>query len=150
MYFCLSVLPSSKHKIILLLKHRCVDFISIKLRAMSKSNQKIGKTRNYPCAWKGYSTSRTGIGRCKKKEVTIDSKTAALSYFDKWKKKQQDQVGKYFYFSFVSQLWSNDYLPSPIYVRLPSEKYFTASFVLKILSFWYKFRIIIFFVIAKK
>ena len=43
MYVCLSVLPSSKHKIIVLLKHRCVVFISIKLLTMSKSNQKIGK-----------------------------------------------------------------------------------------------------------
>ena len=70
---------------------------------MSKSNQKIGKTRNYPCARKSYSTSRTGIGSHKKKEVIINGKTAT-SYFDKWKKKQQDQSGKYFYFSFISQL----------------------------------------------
>ena len=102
MYLCLSVLPSSKHKIILLLKRRSVEFISIKLPAMSKSNQTIGKTRNYPCAWKSYSASCTGIGGCKKKEVIINSKTATLSYFDKWKKKQQDQRGKYFYFSFIS------------------------------------------------
>ena len=58
---------------------------------MSKSNQKIGKTRNYPCAWKSYSTSHTGIGGRKKKEVIINDKTATLLYFDKWKKKQQDQ-----------------------------------------------------------
>ena len=104
MYFCLSVLPSPKHKIILFLKHRCAEFISIKLRTMSKSNQKIGKTRNYPCARTSYSTSRTGIGGHKKKEVIINSKTSTLLYFDKWKKKQQDQGGKYFYFSFISQL----------------------------------------------
>ena len=76
---------------------------------MSKSNQKIGKTCNYPCTWKSYSTSRTGIGGSKNKEVVISSKTTTLSYFDKWKKKQQDQGGKYFDFSFISQLWSNDY-----------------------------------------
>ena len=75
---------------------------------MSKSNQKLWKTRNYPCTWKSYSTSRTGIGGRKKKEVIINSKTATLSYFDKWKK-NQDQGGKYFYFSFINQLWSNDY-----------------------------------------
>ena len=63
---------------------------------MSKSNQKIGRTRNYPCAQKGYSTSRTGIGGQKKKEVIINIKITTLSYFDKWKKKQQDQGGKYF------------------------------------------------------
>ena len=108
MYFCLSVLPSSKHKIILVLKQRCVEFISIKLGTISKSDQKIGKTRNYPCASKSYSTSHTGIGGPKKKEVIINRKTATLLYFDKWEKKQQDQGGKYFYFSFISQFWSKD------------------------------------------
>ena len=71
---------------------------------MNKSNQKIGKACNYPCARKIYSTSRIGIGGHKKKEVIINSKTTALSYFDKWKKKQLDQSGKYFYFSFICQL----------------------------------------------
>ena len=71
---------------------------------MSKLNQKIGKTRNYPCAQKSYSTSHMGIGGRKKKEVIINIKTTTLMYFDKWKKKQQDQSGKYFYFSFISQL----------------------------------------------
>ena len=103
MYFYLSALPSAKHNITLLLKHRCIEFIPISLPTMSKSNQKIGKTRNYPCARKSYSTSRTGIGGHKKKEVIINGKTAT-SYFDKWKKKQQDQSGKYFYFSFIRQL----------------------------------------------
>ena len=103
MYFYVSALPSAKHNITLLLKHRCIEFIPISLPTMSKSNQKIGKTRNYPCARKSYSTSRTGIGSHKKKEVIINGKTAT-SYFDKWKKKQQDQSGKYFYFSFISQL----------------------------------------------
>ena len=101
MYFYLSALPSAKHNITLLLKHRCIEFIPTSLPTMSKSNQKIGKTRNYPCARKSYSTSRTDIGGHKKKEVIINGKTAT-SYFDKWKKKQQDQSGKYFYFSFIS------------------------------------------------
>ena len=108
MYRCLSVLPSSKYKIILLLKHRYLEFISIKLRTKSKSIQKIGKTRNYSCAWKSYWASRTGIGGRKKKEVIINSKAATLLHFNKWKKKQQDQGGKYFYFSFISQLLLND------------------------------------------
>ena len=42
----------------------------------------------------------TGIGSCKEKEVIINSTTATLSYFGKWKKKQQDQGGQYFYLSF--------------------------------------------------
>ena len=70
---------------------------------MSKLNQKIGKTCNYPCAQKSYSTSHMGIGG-RKKKVIINIKTTTLMYFDKWKKKQQDQGGKYFYFSFISQL----------------------------------------------
>ena len=60
--------------------------------------------QNYPCVGKSYSTSRTGIDGCKKKEVISNSKTTALTYFDKLKKKQQDQGGKYFYFSFISKL----------------------------------------------
>ena len=95
---------------------------------MNKSNQKIGKARNYPCAWKSYSTSRIGIGGRKKKEVIINSKTKALSYFDKWKKKQLDQSGKYFYFSFISQLWSNDCSAiSNLRETILNQKYFTAS-----------------------
>ena len=47
---------------------------------MSKSNQTLGKTHNYPCARKSYSTSRTGIGGRKKKEVIINSKTTTLSH----------------------------------------------------------------------
>ena len=71
-------------------------------QTMIKSNQNIGK--NYPCIGKSYSTSRTGIGCCKKKEVISNSKTATLTYFDQLKKKQQDQGEKYFYFSFISEL----------------------------------------------
>ena len=98
MYFCLSILPSLKHKIILLLKHSCVEFASIKLQTMRKSNQEIGKTRNFLRASKSYWASRTGIGGRKKKEVIINRKTATLSNSDKWKKKQEDQGGKYIYF----------------------------------------------------
>ena len=39
-----------------------------------------------------------------KKEVISNSKTTTLTYFDKLQKKQQDQGGKYFYFSFISKL----------------------------------------------
>ena len=70
---------------------------------MVKSNQNIAKACNYPCVG-SCSISRTGIGSCKKKEVICNSKTTTLTYFDKLKKKQQDQGGKYFYFSFISEL----------------------------------------------
>ena len=63
----------------------------------------------------------------KKKEVIINSKTATLSYFDKWKKRQQDQSSKYFYFSFISQLDRMIILSSPICMRLPIQEYFSAS-----------------------
>ena len=72
-----------------------------------KIKSKNRKTHNYPSVRKSYSTSRTGIGGRKKKEVISKSKTTALTYFDKLKKKQQDQGGKYFYFSFICELWSN-------------------------------------------
>ena len=53
------------------------------------------------------STSRKGIGS-RKKKVISNSKTTTLTYFNKLKK-QQDQGGKYFYFSFKSELWPNVY-----------------------------------------
>ena len=42
-----------------------------------------------------------GTGGRKKKEVISNSKT---TIFDKLKKKIKDQGGKYFYFSFLSEL----------------------------------------------
>ena len=93
---------------ILLLKHGCVEFHSIKLPTMGKSNQKTGKTCNYPCVWKSYSTSCKSIGGSKKRVISY-SKTTILTYFDNLKKKQQDQGGKYFYISIRSKLWSNNY-----------------------------------------
>ena len=102
MCFYLSVLPSSKHNI-LLLKHWCAEFISIKLPTMGKSNQKTGKTHNYPCVQISYLTSRKGFG-VRKKRVISYSKTTILMYFYKLKKKQQDQGGKYFYISIRSKL----------------------------------------------
>ena len=134
MYFVFSVLPSCKHKIIVLVKHRCVEFTSIKLRTMSKSNQKIEKKHNYSCAWKSYSTSRTGIGGRKKKEVIINSKTTTLSHLSGKRSNKIKVVNIFTFYSWVNSDWMI-ILPSPVYVRLPSQKYFTASAVLKILSF---------------
>ena len=57
-----------------------------------QNKSKKGKTRNCPCTWKSYSTSDTGISGCKEKEVIINIKTATLSNFDNWKKRQQDQL----------------------------------------------------------
>ena len=61
---------------------------------MGKSNQKIGKTNNYPNVRKSYSTSCMIIGSGKKKELISNSKTKPLTYFDKLKKKKQDQGSK--------------------------------------------------------
>ena len=46
---------------------------------MGKSNQKIGKTHNYPSFRKSYSTSCKGIGGHKKKEKIRKSKKTTLA-----------------------------------------------------------------------
>ena len=47
--------------------------------SMGKSNQKIGKTHNYPSFRKSYSTSCKGIGGHKKKEKICKSKKTTLA-----------------------------------------------------------------------
>ena len=76
-----------------------------------------------------------------KKEVISNSKTTTLTYFDKLQKKQQDQGGKYFYFSFISKLWSNNYstISNLMWDYLVKNTLVQVSSVLKILSFWKKF-----------
>ena len=76
-----------------------------------------------------------------KKEVISNSKTTTLTYFDKLQKKQQDQGGKYFYFSFISNLWSNNYstISNLMWDYLVKNILVQVSSVLKILSFWKKF-----------
>ena len=128
MCFYLSVLPSSKHNI-LLLKHWCAEFISIKLPTMGKSNQKTGKTHNYPCVQISYLTSHKGFG-VRKKRVISYSKTTILMYFYKLKKKQQDQGGKYFYISIRSKLWSNNYS------TISNLRETTYSNILVLVLFW--------------
>ena len=76
-----------------------------------------------------------------KKEVISNSKITTLTYFDKLQKKQQDQGGKYFYFSFISKLWSNNYstISNLMWDYLVKNILVKVSSVLKILSFWKKF-----------
>ena len=76
-----------------------------------------------------------------KKEVISNSKTTTLTYFDKLQKKQQDQGGKYFYFSFISKLWSNNYstISNLMWDYLVKNILVQVSSVLKILNFWKKF-----------
>ena len=145
MCFYLSFCSSSKHNIILLLKHGSVEFFSIKLLTMGKSNQKIGKIRNYSCVRKSYSTTRKGIGDRKERVISY-SKTTMLTYFDKLKKKQQDQGGRYFCFSIRNKLWTNDYstisnLRDYLFKHILEQ----VSSVLTILSSWNKCLIIIYF-----
>ena len=112
---------------------------------MGKSNQKTAKTSNYPCVWKSYSASHKGIGGPKKRVISY-SKTTILTYFDKLKKKQQDQGGKYFYISIRSKLWSNDYSTiSNLHETTYSNILVQVGSVLKILSSWNKFLIITYF-----
>ena len=79
---------------------------------MGKSNQKIGKTHNYPSVQQCYSTSHKGIGGHKKQEKISKSKTTTLAYFDNLKKKQQDQGSKNWCYteSFMSLTISNSEL----------------------------------------
>ena len=76
-----------------------------------------------------------------KKEVISNSKTTTLTYFDKLQKKQQDQGGKYFYFSVISKLWSNNYstISNLMWDYLVKNILVQVSSVLKILNFWKKF-----------
>ena len=70
-----------RNNIILPLKHRCVEFISIKLPTIEKSNQKTRKTRDHLSVRKNYWTILTGIGGRKTKEVISNSKTTTMTYF---------------------------------------------------------------------
>ena len=70
---------------------------------MGKSNQKIGKTI-FLVLEKATGLVTQTLVTVTKKEVISNSKTTTLTYFDKFQKKQQDQGGKYFYFSFISKL----------------------------------------------
>ena len=70
---------------------------------MGKSNQKIGKTI-FLVLEKATGLVTQTLVTVTKKEVISNSKTTTLTYFDKLQKKQQDQGGKYFYFSFISKL----------------------------------------------
>ena len=62
--------------------------------SVGKSNQKIGKTCNYPSFRNSYSSSCKGIGGHKKKEKNHKSKTTTLAFLYNLKKKQQFQGGK--------------------------------------------------------
>ena len=61
---------------------------------IGKSNKKKLEKHNYPSVRKSYSTSRKGIGDCKKKDKSSKSIITTLTYFENLKKKQQDQGGK--------------------------------------------------------
>ena len=57
---------------------------------MGKSNQKIGKSHNYPSVRKNYSVSRAGVGGRKKTKTNNTTKsTTTLTYFDKLIKTQE-------------------------------------------------------------
>ena len=128
MCFYLSVLSSSKHNI-LILKHGCVEFISIKLPTMGKSNQKTGKTCNYPCVWKSCYTSHKGIGSHKKRVISY-SKTTILTFLISWKRSRKIKVVNIF--TFQSKVSSDliIILLSPTCVRLPIKT------VLVLVLFW--------------
>ena len=56
----------------------------------NEKNQ-IGKSHNYPSQRKPYSSTRKGIGGCKKKVAADSTISPAPTYFDKQLKKQKEQ-----------------------------------------------------------
>ena len=124
--FCFS---SSKHNIVQLLKYTRVEFISIKLPW--EDQIKLGKHKIILVFRKVTQLVVSDLGDRKKKEKNSKSKTTALAYFNNLKKKQQDQGGKnWCYTQKVLFQWQ-----SQISELLRS--------ILKILSFWNQFWIIL-------
>ena len=70
---------------------------------MSKSNQKNRKKTHVIILALEKVTQLVALALvAAKKKAIINSKSATLLYFDRWKRKQQDQGGKCFYFSFIN------------------------------------------------
>ena len=132
-FACVFIFLFSHHKNI-------ISSSTIKLPTKGKSNQKIGKTI-FLVLEKATGLVTQTLVTVTKKEVISNSKTTTLTYFDKLQKKQQDQGGKYFYFSFISKLWSNNYstISNLMWDYLVKNILVQVSSVLKILSFWKKF-----------
>ena len=93
------------NSIILLLKYMCFEFISIKLPTMGKSNQKIGKTHNYPSVQKSYLTSCTAIGGRKKNEL-VRAKPQHWRILISWKRSNKIKMVNIFTFHlYVNSDW---------------------------------------------
>ena len=65
---------------------------------MGKSKQKVGKTQNTLGFKKVTQLVLRALVAVKKQKIT-KSKTTTLTYFDKLKKKQQDQDGRNWYYT---------------------------------------------------
>ena len=65
---------------------------------MGKSKQKVGKTQNTLGFKKVTQLVLRALVAAKKQKIT-KSKTTTLTYFDKLKKKQQDQDGRNWYYT---------------------------------------------------
>ena len=126
MYFYLSILPSSKHKIIVLLKHRYAEFISIKVPTMSKPNQKIRKTR-YHAFEKLTQPVAQALVAVRKKKLLLIVKPQHCRILISGKRRHKIKVVNIFTFHLLVNSDRMIILPSPVYVRLPSQKYFTVS-----------------------
>ena len=87
MCFYFSVLSSSKHSIVFLSEIQVFKVCYYQTTSYGEIKSKIRNTYSYPSFQKHCLTSHIDIGGHKKKEVTGNSKTTTLPYFDKLKKK---------------------------------------------------------------
>ena len=76
--------------------HMCRAFFH--QATMGKSKQKVGKTQNTLGFKKVTQLVLRALVAVKKQKIT-KSKTTTLTYFDKLKKKQQDQDGRNWYYT---------------------------------------------------
>ena len=76
--------------------HMCRAFFH--QATMGKSKQKVGKTQNTLGFKKVTQLVLRALVAAKKQKIT-KSKTTTLTYFDKLKKKQQDQDGRNWYYT---------------------------------------------------
>ena len=76
--------------------HMCRAFFH--QATMGKSKQKVGKTQNILGFKKVTQLVLRALVAVKKQKIT-KSKTTTLTYFDKLKKKQQDQDGRNWYYT---------------------------------------------------
>ena len=125
LYFCFS---SSKHNISLLLKYISVEVISIKLPLENKSKNR--KNKKNCIVQKSYSTSCKGIGDHKKMEKIVKVKPQHWHILIIWKRRNKIKAVK-------------TGVTLKVLCHCQSQNLEPLHSVLKILSFWNRFWIIL-------